>query len=233
LKKANPLISIRPYESKDRKGVIEILHKTGYMGEDAKGYFNDKYLFGLLFGLYYIDHEPDSCFVAFDTTTEEIIGYILSSLETKTQARNFQRKMIPRILMRAFLYTSWRYNRSFRVLLYMQKLNQRNPHPPNEEMILSEYPAHLHINVLPEYHRQGIGTDLLNKFEILLVKENIPGVYLWTSERNKKAIPFYQKNGFELLFTSPSGFGIWPSAKDVKSLLFGKKLKNFESNSDK
>ena len=62
MKRVTPLIIIRPYQSKDRQGVIEVLYRTGYMGEDAKDYFDDKYLFGLLFGIYYLDYEPENCF---------------------------------------------------------------------------------------------------------------------------------------------------------------------------
>ena len=36
------MIIIRPYQSKDRQGVIEVLYRTGYMGEHAKDYFDDK-----------------------------------------------------------------------------------------------------------------------------------------------------------------------------------------------
>ena len=90
MKKANPLINIRPYQSKDRKDVIEIIHRTGYMGEDAKNYFDDKYLFGLLFGIYYLDYEPDNCFVAISTTTDQVVGYILSSLDTRIQTKSFR-----------------------------------------------------------------------------------------------------------------------------------------------
>ncbi len=224
MKKAAPLIIIRPYQSKDRQGVIEVLYKTGYMGEDAKDYFDDKYLFGLLFGIYYLDYEPDSCFVAIDTTTNHVVGYLLSSLDTRIQSRKFNRKMLPRILMRTFLYTSWRYRQSFRIMLYLRKLYQNSSAPPDENLILTEYPAHLHINVLPEYHRQGIGTEMLNEVEKYLESENCTGIHLWTSERNEKAVPFYLKNGFKLLYTSPTGYGLWPNAKDVKSLVFGKKI---------
>ncbi|MHA1946689.1 MAG: GNAT family N-acetyltransferase [Candidatus Hodarchaeales archaeon] len=220
MKKAKTLITIRPYQPEDRKGVIEIIHRTGYMGEDAKKYFDDKYLLALLFGIYYLDYEPESCFVALEKTTEDVVGYILSSLDTKIQTRIFKRRMIPKIAIRTFLYTSWRYNRSFRVLLHIIL----DPEPPHDKLNLTDYPAHLHINVLPKYHRQGIGTKLINKLEEYLEKGKCKGIHLWTSERNVKALPFYLKKGFKLLYTSPPGYGLWPNAKDAKSLLFGKKF---------
>ena len=220
MKKVNKLITIRPYHSKYRQGVIDIIHKTGYMGEDADGHFDDKYLLALLFGIYYLEFEPKGCFVAIDSTTGNVVGYILSSLDTRTQTRIFQRRMIPRIAVRTFLYTSWHYHRCFRVLLRFM----RDSEPPQDKLYLTEYPAHLHINVHPKYHKQGIGTNLVNKLEKYLEMRECKGIHLWTSERNVKAVRFYLKNGFELLYSSPKGYGLWPDAKEVKSLLFGKKF---------
>ena len=74
----------------------------------------------------------------------------------------------------------------------------------------------------PKYHKKGIGTNLLNKLEKYLENRKCQGIHLWTSERNVKAVPFYIKNGFRLLYSSPKGYGLWPEAKDVRSLLFGK-----------
>ena len=213
------MISIHPYHSKDRQGVINITYKTAYMGEDAHGYFDDKYLLALLFGLYYLEFEPKGCFVAINNTSGEVVGYILSSLDTETQKQIFQRRMIPRIAARAFLYTSWRYHRCFRVFLRFMF----DTEPPHDRLYLNEYPAHLHINVHPKYHKQGIGTKLVNELEKYLKRRKCKGIHLWTSEKNVKAVPFYFKNGFELLYSSPEGYGLWPDAKDVKSLLFGKR----------
>ena len=111
-------------------------------------------------GVYYLEFEPKGCFVAVNNTTGEVVGYILSSLDTETQKRIFQRRMIPRIAARTFLYTSWRYPRSFFTILRIML----DPEPPKGNLSLIEYPAHLHINVHPKYHKKGIGTKLLNKW---------------------------------------------------------------------
>ncbi|WP_022754342.1 GNAT family N-acetyltransferase [Butyrivibrio fibrisolvens] len=49
------------------------------------------------------------------------------------------------------------------------------------------------IVVLPKYQRQGIGTQLLE-----FAKEKYDCRFLWTLEKNKEAIHFYETHGFNL-----------------------------------
>jgi GNAT superfamily N-acetyltransferase len=93
----------------------------------------------------------------------------------------------------------------------------------SEMNVYTEYPAHLHIDVLEGYQRQGIGTKLVKALESHLKDMKVIGICLGTSERNYKSIPFYKKNGFELLKIT-KGLGFWPGTDAVKSFYFGKKL---------
>lgn len=65
-------------------------------------------------------------------------------------------------------------------------------------------PAHLHINVLPEYQRQGWGRRLIDTAVRHLNKEGrsaderkLEGVWLCMDPRNKEAANFYERVGFE------------------------------------
>ena len=218
------VITIRNYQPADRQGVLNVLIKTGYMGEDASNRFDDTYLFGLLFCLYYVDYEPENCFVAIDSTINQVVGYILSTLDSIKQKKNFTKRIVPRVFFRLFFYTIWRYNKSFQVVIHMRKMDSSEPEIPNLKKMLLEYPAHLHIDILPEYHRQGIGTSLIAKLESHLRNHNCSGVHLGTSEQNIKAIPFYEAMGFNRFYTSPSGYGMWPDATEVKGIIFTKRI---------
>ncbi|MFX1507383.1 MAG: GNAT family N-acetyltransferase [Promethearchaeota archaeon] len=195
------------------------------MGETAAGRFNDPYLFGLLFCLYYTDYEPENCFVAEDEKTGQVIGYILSSLDSEQQEKQFRKHMIRKIALRAFLFTFWRHPKTFRVFWHFKKIFGSEPQIPNEKILLAPYPAHLHIDILPEYHRQGIGTHLMSTLENHLKENGVKGVHLGTSERNIKAVQFYQKLNFSIIYEGPSGYGMWPDTPEVKSLIFAKAIK--------
>ncbi len=218
------VVRIRRYQPQDRKAIINVCWRTGYMGEEAAGRFDDPYLFALLFCLYYVTYEPENCFVAVNEERSQVIGYVLSSLDSKRQEERFRKKIISKIIRRAFLYTLWRHPRTFRVFWHFKKVHQEGPEIPNEETLLEPYSAHLHINILPEYHNQGIGTKLMETLEDNFKTQKVQGVHLGTSERNTKAIPFYYKLGFSVIYKGPSGYGMWPDAPEVKELIFAKKL---------
>jgi ribosomal protein S18 acetylase RimI-like enzyme len=99
------------------------------------------------------------------------------------------------------------------------------PKIEKREEINIEYPAHLHIDILNEYQRQGIGSRLIQKLENHLKKNQIKGVHLGTSSKNVKAIRFYNKMGFSQIYEGPPGYNMWKEEPDVRSLIFAKKIK--------
>jgi ribosomal protein S18 acetylase RimI-like enzyme len=52
------------------------------------------------------------------------------------------------------------------------------------------------IYVLKEYQGKGIGNELLNLAKHIANQKNAPYIWLGVWEENKKAIAFYEKNGF-------------------------------------
>lgn len=63
----------------------------------------------------------------------------------------------------------------------------------------SQYPAHLHIDLLPQLQGQGCGRKLMETLWNALSKKNIPGVHLGVSASNESAISFYEKMNFSIL----------------------------------
>ncbi len=218
------MVLIRLYSKEDRNSIIEICSKTGYMGDPVEEYFDDSHLFGLLFCLYYVDYEPENCFVAVDETTNQVIGYILSSFDSELQEKNFKEKIIKKIFRRVFLYTIWRYPKSFKAIRYMQKISKSAPKYEKEKELFNEYPAHLHIDILDGYQRKGVGSQLIEILERHLSKHQVKGVHLGTSDRNTKAIPFYYKMGFSLIYEGSPGYNMWKNYPEIKPMIFAKKI---------
>ena len=192
-----PVVTIRPYQEQDEAAIEEIVYRTGYNGEDLTGlnYIDDKRLFFLIFAAYYVWHEPQHCFVAVDTDTNKVVGYIFGTTDTAAQEARSARLMNWRIYLHAFLVTSWRYPQTFRTLWQMRKMEPESK-GNNANDVVAKYPAHLHINVLPEYHGRGIGSQLIKRFEEHLIRLGVRGVHLETSNYNHKALPFYKKMGY-------------------------------------
>jgi ribosomal protein S18 acetylase RimI-like enzyme len=212
-------VKIRMYDPMDRDNIITICYETGYMGESVRGHFSDKLLFARLFSLYYVDYEPQNCYVA--DYLGRAVGYLVGSQDTLKQKEQFRKKMYSKVLQRALLYTSWRHPKDFKRLLKWAKMSV-SEYDKEHQYIIQEYPAHLHIDILPDYHRLGIGKRLMEQFLTHLKEHKVKGVHLGTSSRNENAIPFYLGLGFKILRTRPEG--LWEEIPDTYSYTFGMKL---------
>jgi GNAT superfamily N-acetyltransferase len=80
---------------------------------------------------------------------------------------------------------------------------------PERMMIpeIDEFPAHLHIDLLPELQGQGVGRRLIRALLGELAERGVPGVHLGVSPRNTGARAFYSRLGFRPL-PSDDGAGV-------------------------
>jgi ribosomal protein S18 acetylase RimI-like enzyme len=217
-------VIIRKYDRGNEPAIKEITYRTGFNGEDltGRGFFDDKRLFFLMHTCYYTTYEPQHCFVAVDAQTDTVVGFIAGTPDTSAQKEAFRRRMPPRIMLRALFITSWRYPTTYRTWSRMRRMGEKTANQGLEVRALAGYPAHLHINVLPEHQRRGIGGRLIARFEEHMFNHGVRGLHLHTSNYNRRAIPFYRKTGFSLIQeTQLTGH---PLHKDLMRLTFAKKL---------
>ncbi len=214
------MIGYRPYRAQDHEAVSAILYRTGFLGEDlaGTGLFEDRALFALINTEGYLRYHPSSAFVAFDETDGKVIGYVMGAPDTRRYQRVFARRMQWRINLRAFLVSWWKHPESFRQALQWARAATDLP-----SGLYDEYPAHLHINVLPEYQRLGIGERLIRLFEQRMASRGVRGIHLITSNRNRKALPFYLKNGFEKVTERPGSS--YRGVENHVAVVFAKRLK--------
>jgi GNAT superfamily N-acetyltransferase len=66
--------------------------------------------------------------------------------------------------------------------------------PPRPE--LAGHPAHLHIDLLPAYQRQGHGRALIRRLLATLAGAGVPAVHLGMVPANTAARVFYDRLGF-------------------------------------
>ena len=217
----NSPLSIRPFHKMDRSAIYDILYQTGYMGEDltGRGLFDDKELFGDLFCRDYLRYETEGCLVAL--IDGEIIGYLLGSADTARQERLFMQSGYVRARLRLELSTGRRYPETARTARRMLETIRNAAREPRTELY-RKYPAHLHINVKPGWQRRGAGSRLLATFEEQMRGQEVAGIHIETSDRNHKAVPFYQRHGYHELQRERDS--IWPDAPDAMAILLAKEL---------
>jgi ribosomal protein S18 acetylase RimI-like enzyme len=212
-------VAYRACERSDARGIAEVLYRTGFLGEDltGRGLFGDKRLFAIANTDCYVRRETRNAFVAVEESTRKILGYIIGAADTRAYEGLFKRRMYWRMALRAIFVSSWKYPESFRQILAWAKNDPGDPGRFNKD-----YPAHLHINVLPECQRLGIGERLMELFVRNMASRGVKGIHLGTSNRNLKALPFYKKQGFEILAEEPGTF--WTGLEGHVSVIFGKRL---------
>lgn len=88
---------------------------------------------------------------------------------------------------------SWRF---FATAVYDMAAASLRGRPLAGDFFDPRWPAHLHINVLPEARSSGVGGALLEQWLRLLLEAGSPGCYLQTLAENPGAMRFFERFGF-------------------------------------
>ncbi len=167
---------VRKYSLEDKKDVQFVClnsegnEVTGNLGEFVLHTFCD----------YYLEHEPYNCFVLDDNG--KAVGYIICTEDYDNYKKIFDSEYMP--LNEPLGDDLYKWGTESTVLQNKYK---------------ADYPAHLHIDILPEYHRQGWGGKLLSALFEHLRSKGVKGVMLTAGAGNVNAGNFYKKYGFETL----------------------------------
>ncbi len=129
-----------------------------------------------VFCRYYIEEEPENCFVAVDEN-DQVKGYILGAKDYLTYKK---------------VFTTYILEGSKNPVTQAMGPSSMEAIEPFSE----EYPAHLHIDLLPECQGQGVGRMLLNTLADHFKEQGIKGLLLDVAVDNTGAIAFYEKCGF-------------------------------------
>jgi len=185
-------ISIRPYAAADRAAVRHICFVTGYMGEPVAWAWRDEESFADLWSSYYTDREPESAYVAVEGT--RVVGYLLGCRATARVGHPLA-PLGRHLLRRGLLFRPgtagvlWRSLGDLAIAAARRDLPRADPPDPR-------WPAHLHIDLLPEARGTGVGTQLMRTWLDRLRVEGIPGCHLGTYAENAPAIAFFEAMGF-------------------------------------
>ncbi|MCW2915156.1 MAG: GCN5-related N-acetyltransferase [Actinomycetia bacterium] len=187
---------IRPYRSDDLSAVYDVCLRTAHEGGDARGIYQQPDLMPDIFAGPYLHLEPHLAFVLDDG--ERAVGYVIGTADTVAFVRAYRRQWLPTI--------SDRYPRA------------RTPTTPDEQMIelmytperlvlpeLADHPAHLHIDLLPQYQRAGHGRALMGTLLDALREAGVPRVHLGMVTANQSARLFYDRLGFHELPVADPG----------------------------
>lgn len=152
----------------------------------------------------YIMLVPEHCLVI-DDGNGTAVGYLLGVPNTSDFVAKYHESFLPYLATHGFTepvgegtIPDSNHHAHDDLALKMQRITWRPEEMLHREApnLLKQYPAHLHIDILPEYQRQGWGRSMiqqtLNEFGGLGVR----GIHLGKVGSNVEAGKFYAKLGF-------------------------------------
>lgn len=180
-------MSIRRFEPGDEAAAYRVCLRTGDGGGDATGLYDDPDLLGHLYLGAYLKLAPEFAFVVADDGGD-VLGYCVGVPDTLDFERRCEQLWWPALRER-YARTPARASDARLV----ERI--RHPYRANPE-VAREYPAHLHIDLLPQAQGQGHGRALMLRLLTELTEAGVPGVHLGVAARNLRAIAFYERLGF-------------------------------------
>ena len=185
---------IRPYEPRDYDAVSRICTLTAERGGDATGLYASDELMPDIFVRPYTAFQPDLVFVVDDE--QGVAGYIVGVDDTAAFTAWFSREWIPAEIAGRYEHTD--------PVVTKDDLIRHLAFWPERMLIaeLDDYPAHLHIDLLPRLQGQGVGRQLIATLSDALRARGITGLHLSMDAANTNARAFYDRLGFTELPSS-------------------------------
>ena len=173
----------------------EIVLKNGNDGNDATDFFCNPYLLGHYYAAPYLLFKDGICFTVEHEYKPQ--GYILSVPDTKEFYRWMEEEWLPPLRKRfpgPFPPEIIRSENERKVLTYIHECHF--PVNAGDWYWIKDYPAHLHIDLLPGLQRKGLGSTLMHLLFDELSKISVSGIFLGVGIPNTNAIAFYKQLGF-------------------------------------
>ncbi|KZM33448.1 GNAT family N-acetyltransferase [Oerskovia enterophila] len=192
-----PLRPARVTDPAEVECLYDICLRTGADGGDATARYRDPRLLGEVYLGAYLALEPDLAFVVDDGTGA--VGYVIGTADTREFEARSEREWWPALRER---YPLDSFPEGSEDHGLVAQIHSRGP---AEQAVVDLYPAHLHVDLLPQAQGGGNGRRLLETLFDALRERGVPGVHLGVSETNASAIGFYEHLGFERLAV-PQGY---------------------------
>lgn len=184
---------LRPALESDHAALEMVCLKTGDSGKDATAREDDPRLLGLIYAVPYQVHSPQYAFIV--DGPNGVAGYVFGTLDSAAFYDWAGTVWFPKVAATltdpgkdraAWNGSDWaRYELHHPRFTYPSAL-----HP---------YPAHGHIDLLPEVQGKGFGRKALEHVMAALKRDGAAGMHLGVGKTNLAAIAFYERLGFARL----------------------------------
>jgi ribosomal protein S18 acetylase RimI-like enzyme len=179
--------TIRPARPGDADALFDICLRTAESGADASALYSHPHYPGLVYAVPYLTVPPGFGYVL--DTDGQVEGYIVGATDTARLEANLEARWWPKV-RRDYAHAPVRTAHDRRMVGAIRAPSRA------DRARLADYPAHLHINLLPQRQGAGWGSRLVARFVDHLRAEGVRGLHLGLSATNLQALAFYRALGF-------------------------------------
>jgi GNAT superfamily N-acetyltransferase len=184
---------LRFARASDLDAIYAISLATGLAGSDATHLYEDGKLMGHIYSAPYACLEPDLALVVEDDIG--VAGFVLGTMDTERWEARLEREWWPALRRQypdpAGASSDWTADQKRCAIIHHPERTPAN--------IAREYPAHMHLNLLPRGQNQGLGAMLFEAWLELARGRGTAAVHVAVNRANVRALRFWAQRGFRPL----------------------------------
>lgn len=189
---SQPMINIRQARPEDEVALLHIALRTGDAGQDASHLHTDPNLIGMIYSAPYLHFAPDLAFVA--EQNGQVVGYTVGAIDSVTFQATLEERWWPPLraqYQRPNLSNRHKWNADERRI---HKIFKPDIIPT---AVTGRYPAHMHMNLLPQARGQGVGTRLYQTLIKQAIHLDACAIHIGANRTNRNGVAFWRKCGFD------------------------------------
>jgi GNAT superfamily N-acetyltransferase len=200
------MLQLRPYSTNDLEALYAISLATAAAGRDAAHLYRDGRLMGAIYSAPYAVLAPDRVLVAADE--QGVGGFVAGAFDTEAWQDRLERCWWPE-LRRQYPMPDPGSRREWNIdQRRIDMIHHPERTPPQ---VARDFPAHVHLNLVPRLQGRGIGRRLLLEWLSLARPHGVLAVHAGVNRANARAVAFWAAMGFRTV-TPPelvSGRTVW------------------------
>jgi ribosomal protein S18 acetylase RimI-like enzyme len=190
------MLQLRLFEPRDLAALYAISLATGHAGGDASHLYADGQLVGHIYAAPYASLQPDFAFVVEDG--DGVGGFVVGTLDTALWESRLEQIWWPDLRRRYACPCGapelWTIDEKRHAMIH---------HPEHAPVdVVRDYPAHIHLNLLPRLQRRGVGVRLLAMWLESARARDANAIHIGVNHRNAGALTFWKRQGFLPLATA-------------------------------
>ncbi|WP_255491667.1 MULTISPECIES: N-acetyltransferase [unclassified Actinotalea] len=186
---APPALHVRLARPDDAAALDDVCIRTGEAGGDATQVFAQPELICDIWLRPYLLLAPDLAFVLVGDD-DVPVGYVIGAADTAAFEAACEERWWPQVRRR---HPRDEFAPGTRDAALVALIHEP---PRTDDAVVARFPAHLHVDLLPQAQGGGHGRALLEHLFTALRDRGVPGVHLGVDPANTRARGFYAHLGF-------------------------------------